>query len=47
VDGGVEDLVVGHPGLHQDPTPGAATADHPTGTGEERQRLLGGPVAGR
>ena len=47
VEDGVEHLVVGQPGLHQQPPAAGAAAEQAGGAGQQGQRLLGGPVAGR
>ena len=47
VERGLDDLVVGQPGLHEHPRAGAAPADETGSPGEQRERLLRGSVAGR
>ena len=47
VQHGVEHLVAGQAGLHQQPPAAGAAAGQPGGPGQQRQGLLGGPVAGR
>ena len=46
VEGGVQDLMAGHPGLDQDAAAGAPSPDHAGGAGQQAEGGLGRPVAG-